>query len=148
MNRRVKSHAVMVASLAALFASGVVIGRFTAPAEPIAISSLSKPEPWADAAARSLTADLQLDANQQQQITVILESVGNDLGEDQERALFTMHLRMLRLHDTIAAELPLSGVQSARLETSRAKLKDLIIGRFPQNVSGDPRLALEPLPGN
>ena len=31
MNQRLKTHAVMAASLVALFASGVVIGRLTAP---------------------------------------------------------------------------------------------------------------------
>jgi hypothetical protein len=55
-----------------------------------------------------------------------------------------MHLRMLRVHDTIAAELPLSSAQSARLATSRAKLKNLIIERFPQRVSENPKMALEP----
>lgn len=148
MNQRLKTHAVMAASLVALFASGVVIGRLTAPEPPVAAAAAPKGEPWAAAASRTLAADLQLDATQRQQIDDILALVGSDLGEDQESALFTMHLRMLRVHDTIAAELPLSAAQSARLASSRAKLKGLIIGRFPQRVSENPKLALEPSTGN
>jgi hypothetical protein len=148
MNKRLKTHAVLVASLAGLFASGVLIGRLTAPAPPVAAAATAKAGPWADAASRTLTADLQLDATQRQRIDKILAPVGSDLREDQESALFTMHLRMLRVHDTIAAELPLSAAQSARLATSRTKLKNLIIGRFPQRVSENPKLALEPISGN
>lgn len=148
MNQRLKTHAVMAASLAALFASGVLIGRLTAPDPPVAAAAASKVEPWAAAASRTLAADLQLDATQRQRLDEILAPVGSDLREDQESALFTMHLRMLRVHDTIAAGLPLSAAQSARLASSRAKLKDLIIGRFPQKVSGNPKLALEPSSGH
>ncbi len=144
MNQRLKTHAVLAGSLAALFASGVMIGRLTAPDLPVAAAATAKAGPWAEAASRTLTADLQLDATQRQRIDEILAPVGSDLGEDQESALFIMHLRMLRVHDTIAAELPLSAAQSARLASSRAKLKGLIIGRFPQRVSANPKLVLEP----
>ncbi len=148
MNQRLKTHAVMAASLASLFVSGVVIGRLTAPDPPVAAAATANAGPWAEAASRTLTADLQLDATQQQRIDAILAPVGSELGEDQESALFTMHLRMLRVHDTIAAELPLSATQSARLASSRAKLKGLIIGRFPQRVSENPKLALDASTGN
>jgi hypothetical protein len=143
MNPRIKTHAVLVASLAALFVSGVVIGRLTSPAAPVAAAPPDKAASWAEAASRTLTADLQLDAALQQQIKDVLTPVGTALNEDQESALFTMYLRMLRVHDTIAAEIPLSSRQSTRLAASRAKLKGLIIGRFPQRVSENPNLALD-----
>jgi len=144
MNPRLKTHAILAASLAALFASGVVIGRFTAPAQPVAGTPPAKAASWAESASRTLAADLQLDASQQQRIDDILAPVGASLHEDQENALFTMYLRMLRVHDTIASEIPLSASQSTRLAASRAKLKGLIIERFPQRVSENPKLALDP----
>jgi Spy/CpxP family protein refolding chaperone len=147
MNQRFKIHAVMAASLTALFVSGVVIGRLTAPAPPVSPALSAKAASWTEAASRTLAADLQLDAAQQQQINAIIAPVGTALNEDQESALFTMYLRMLRVHDTISAEMKLSSAQSAHLAASRAKLKNLIIGRFPQKVSENPKLALEPSSG-
>jgi hypothetical protein len=148
MNPRLKIHAVLAASLAALFVSGVVIGRLTAPAPPAAAAPTAKAASWTESASRTLAADLKLDADQQQRIDAILTPIGASLGEDQESALFTMYLRMLRVHDTIAAEMKLSPSQSMRLAASRAKLKGLIIERFPQKVSENPKLALEPSSGD
>lgn len=144
MNPRFKTHAILAVSLAALFVSGVVIGRLTAPASPGAGAPPAKAASWAESASRTLSSDLQLDASQQRRIDDILTPVGASLDEDQETALFTMYLRMLRVHDTIASEIPLSARQSARLAASRAKLKGLIIERFPQRVSENPKLALDP----
>lgn len=143
MNPRLKSHAVLAASLAALFASGLVIGRLTAPASTTTAPP-ARAASWAESASRTLAADLRLDASQQQKIDAILAPVGTAIHDDQESALFTMYLRMLRLHDTISTEIPLSAAQSARLAASRAKLKGLIIERFPQKVSENPKLALDP----
>jgi hypothetical protein len=144
MSQRLKIHAVLTASLAALFVSGVVIGRLTAPVPPAATATTAETKSWTEAASRTLATDLQLDAGQQQSIAAILTPVGTALHEDHESALFTMYLRMLRVHDTIAAEMQLSSAQSLRLAASRAKLKSLIIERFPQRVSENPKLALDP----
>lgn len=143
MNPRLKSHAVLAASLAALFASGLVIGRLTAPASTTTAPP-ARTASWAESASRTLAADLRLDASQQQKIDAILAPVGTAIHDDQESALFTMYLRMLRVHDTISTEIPLSAAQSARLAASRAKLKGLIIERFPQKVTENPKLALDP----
>ena len=148
MIRRFKSHVLLAASLAVLFASGLVIGRLTAPAPTVASTPPADDGSWMEAASRALAADLQLDAAQQQRIDGILAPVGTALGEDMESASFTMHLRLLQVHDTIAAEVPLSAAQSARLAASRAKLKGLIIGRFPERVAQNPALASEPASGN
>lgn len=144
MNPRLKTHAVLAASLAALFASGIVIGRLTVAAPPAAAPPAAKTGSWAESASRTLAADLRLDASQQEKIDAILAPVGTAIHDDQESALFTMYLRMLRVHDTISTEIPLSAAQSARLAASRAKLKGLIIERFPQRVSENPKLALDP----
>jgi hypothetical protein len=144
MNPRLRNQTILAVSLAALFASGVIIGRLTAPASPAASAPTAQASSWAETASRTLANDLQLDESQQQGLDRILVSVGESLGDDQETALFTMYLRMLRVHDTISAGIPLSEAQSSRLAASRAKLKGLIIERFPQKVSENPKLALDP----
>jgi hypothetical protein len=144
MNPLTKSRALLAASLATLFVSGVVIGRFTAPSSPAAALPASAKATWAESASRNLAADLQLDSAQRQRIDQLLAPVGESLHDDQENALFTMYLRMLRVHDTISTEIQLSAAQSARLAASRAKLKGLIIERFPQRVSGNLELSMDP----
>ena len=59
---------------------------------------------------------------------------------DQERALFQMHLRLLELHDTLAKEGAMSTQQLKRLGLSRAKLKELIIRKFPRMVRENPTM--------
>lgn len=143
MTPALKSQTLLVASLAALFASGLVIGRLTAPAPPAATAPPTPTSSWAETAAATLVSDLQLDASQAKQLGTLLTPVGTALTTDQTSALFTMHLRLLRVHDSIAAEVRLTAAQAARLAASRAKLKTLIISRFPQMVSQNPTLALD-----
>lgn len=147
MNSRIKMHAVLAASLAALFVSGIAIGRLTARGAPAAAKPVQSTT-WADAASGTLAADLQFDASQQQQADAILAAVGSALNEDKENALFTMYLRMLKVHDAIDSGVTLSAAQSARLAASRGRLKNLIIERFPQKLSQSALLALEPSSGN
>ncbi|MFZ9936705.1 MAG: hypothetical protein ACO3JG_06555 [Luteolibacter sp.] len=147
MNSQIKTHALLAASLAALFISGMTIGRLTAPGAPVAATP-AETRSWAQAASGRLAADLELDTVQQQQADKILATVSRAIDEDKEKALFTMYLRMLRVHDAIDAGVTLSAAQSARLSASRARLKSLILERFPQRVSQDPLLALDPSTGN
>lgn len=148
MNSRIKMHAVLAASLVALFISGIAIGRLTARGAVSAAAKPAQTTSWTEAASGSLAADLQFDAAQQQQADAILAAVGSALNEDQENALFTMYLRMLKVHDAIESGVTLSAAQSTRLAASRGRLKNLIIERFPQKVSQSAILALEPSSGN
>jgi hypothetical protein len=139
-------YGILVLSLLGLFASGLWIGRMTSPrpeqAAQTAVDTPSGPDAWVAAASRGLANDLQLDDAQQQQVRQKLNPVAAAIFSDQERALFQMHLRLLELHDTLAKEGSLNAQQIKRLATSRAKLKNLIIRKFPRLVRENPSLAL------
>lgn len=146
MKKLITSRAVLGLSLVALFASGIGIGRMTAPgsrqaARP-AMRFPANPETWVDAASRALVKDLKLDPAQQQKVQQQLDPVATAIFSDQERALFQMHLRLLELHDTLAATGNLNPVQGTRLAASRAQLRELIIRKFPRLVRGNPSLAI------
>jgi len=130
-----KTYGILALSLLALFGSGIVTGRLTARRPP------PPAETWLDTASRGLVRELKLSADQERQVREQLLPVSAELHADQERALFQMHLRLLLFHDSLAASGTLSGEQAKRLGLSRAKLKSLIIGRFPDKVRGNPVLA-------
>ena len=146
MKRFVQRYGILGLSLLALFASGVGIGRHTAPkpqpVAPPAVETSSSSEAWVAAASRSLVRDLQLDAAQELKVQQLLEPVAVAIYTDQERALFQMHLRLLELHDTLAKQGSLDQRQLRHLAASRAKLKDLIIRKFPRSVRSNPSLAI------
>lgn len=146
MKKNFKTNGILVLSLGALFASGVAIGRLTAPGvrnpESPATAAPADAEAWMAAASRGLVKDLQLDEDQQQVVRAKLEPVATALFSDQKRALFQMHLRLLEFHDTLAGTRTLTEQQGMRLAVSRAKLKDLIIRKFPTLVRGNPSLAI------
>lgn len=147
MKRFIRNYGVLGLSLITLFASGISIGRFSArrPPSPVApaIDVAGGPASWVALASRGLIRDLDLDDTQQQQVRQRLEPVAQALYGDQERTLFQMHLRLLMLHDTLAKDGCLTEPQKVRLAHSRAKLKDLIIQKFPSMVCGNPSLAIE-----
>jgi len=95
------------------------------------------------AASQGLVRELGLSPDQQRQVRDQLVPVSAALYADQERALFQMHLRLLLFHDSLAASGVLDPKQAKRLAASRAKLRSLIVGRFPDMVRGDPVLAAE-----
>lgn len=150
MKRFLHHYGVLGLSLITLFASGISIGRFSArrPPSPVApaLDVAGGPASWVTLASRGLVRDLALDDAQQRQVRQQLEPVAQALYGDQERTLFQMHLRLLMLHDTLAKEGGLTEPQQARLAHSRAKLKDLIIQKFPSMVRGNPSLAIESNP--
>ncbi|MBN8460416.1 MAG: hypothetical protein J0M04_21515 [Verrucomicrobia bacterium] len=146
MKQIFKTYGILALSLVALFASGIVTGRLTAPKSgnvPPATVDTRIPGDWLDSASRALVRELDLNADQTRQVREQLVPVSAALHEDQERAMFQMHLRLLMFHDTLGASGTLSPAQTARLAASRAKLKSLIIGRFPDMVRGNPVLAGE-----
>ena len=140
-----KTYGILALSLLALFGSGIVTGRLTArrsqPPAETATSDPKTPGVWLDTASRGLVRELKLSADQERQVREQLLPVSAELHADQERALFQMHLRLLLFHDSLAASGTLSEEQAKRLGLSRAKLKSLIIGRFPDKVRSNPVLA-------
>lgn len=146
MKQIFKTYGILALSLGALFASGIVTGRLTAPKTgkiAPAASEMRTPGDWLDTASRGLVRELGLNDQQARQVREQLVPVSAALHDDQERAMFQMHLRLLMFHDTLSASGTLSPAQTARLAASRAKLKSLIIGRFPDMVRGNPVLAGE-----
>jgi hypothetical protein len=150
VKRLLHSYGILGLSLLALFASGVIIGRLTAPsprqAPPPAVSVPADADAWVAAASRGLVKDLQLDETQQQLVRRQLDPVAGAIFADQERALFQMHLRLLELHDSLAKTGSLSDPQLTRLGQSRAKLKELIIRKFPRMVRENPTLVISENP--
>lgn len=150
MKRILQSYGIIALSLLALFGSGVFVGRMTAPvkhetaARPAA--SPADADAWVANASRGLVRDLQLDEAQQGVVKQHLETVAAYIFGDQERALFQMHLRLLELHDTLAKDGTLDGSQLQRLARSRAKLKELIILKFPRMVRENPSLVISEKP--
>lgn len=146
MKRFLQHYGVLGLSLLALFASGVGIGRYAVPkpqpVTPPVVETSASSEAWVAAASRGLVRDLQLDASQELKVRQHLEPVAVAIYTDQERALFQMHLRLLELHDTLAKQVSLDARQLGHLAASRAKLKDLIIRKFPSSVRANPSLAI------
>lgn len=150
MKRLLQSYGILGLSLLALFASGLIIGRMTAPSpRQAAAPAASIPvdaDAWVAAASRGLVKDLQLDETQQQLVRRQLDPVAGAIFADQERALFQMHLRLLELHDSLAKTGSLNDPQLTRLGQSRAKLKELIIRKFPRMVRQNPTLVISENP--
>ena len=146
MKQIFKAYGILAVSLVALFASGVFTGRLTAPKSvkiaPATTDTRASGD-WLDTASCALVRELGLNDEQARQVREQLVPVSAALHEDQERAMFQMHLRLLMFHDTLSSSGTLSPAQTARLAASRAKLKSLIVGRFPDMVRGNPVLAGE-----
>jgi hypothetical protein len=146
VKRHLQSYGILVLSLLALFASGIFIGRMTAPvSRQIAAPANAVPsdaDAWVAAASGKLANDLNLDDAQRLMVRQQLDPVAQSIFADRERALFQIHLRLLELHDTLAKQGSLSDPQLKRLAASRTKLRELIIRTFPRQVRENPSLAI------
>lgn len=138
--------ALLLLSVLVLFGSGLWVGRLTAPRPAVVSRPLMEagPEQWALEARRRLTAELSLTPAQQERLASELAATGTALFDDQERGLFQMHLRLLKLHDTMTTTAEWQPAQLKQLKKSRAQLRDLIISRFPVMIKNEAALAGEP----
>ncbi len=147
MKRFFQTYGTLCFSLSVLFASGIFIGRMTSPkvgkSATTQAEAIVTVDAWIAAASRSLVNDLKLDANQQTKLQEHLTPAAEAIFSDRERALFQMHLRLLGLHDHFVKDVSMSDSQLKRLASSRAKLKELIITKFPNSVRQNPSLALQ-----
>jgi hypothetical protein len=140
------THLRIFLCLAVILAAGFGLGRLTAPAPPK--TAMAAPPPaetdWTARASSRLVASLGLDETQTQRVETALQPLARELEQDRETTLFKMHLRLLRFHDTLAAEQgDWSPTQLRKLQASRSELKSLILRRFPAQVRSNPEMAVD-----
>lgn len=134
MNRTLQRGKVALALLV-LFASGIGLGWFgrelgKAPAQ-LAAAAESPPAAaanWTKRAMATLSRELHLTAEQEQQIRPLLRQTAVSLDLDRERALFQLHLQVLRVHDAMRPHLRPD--QLPALEQMRLRLQQDIKRRF------------------
>ena len=140
------THLRIFLCLAVILTAGFGLGRLTAPAAPKIAMAASPPaeSDWTARASSRLVASLGLDEAQTKQVEASLRPLATELEQDRETTLFKMHLRLLRFHDTLAAEQDdWSPAQMRKLQASRSELKSLILRRFPAQVRSNPEMAVD-----
>ena len=147
MNRTLQRAKVALALLVIL-ASGIGVGWFAGEARrmpsespPAAGSIPPAAALWTDRALKTLSQELHLTAAQEQQIRPVLQDASVKMDLDRERALFQLHLQVLKVHDEM---LPfLRPEQVPALERMRQRLQQDIKRRFA-NLLND---SAQPIPG-
>ena len=111
MNRTLQRGKVALALLVIL-ASGIALGWYghdvrKAPgaANPPANNTADAARHWTERAMVTLGQELQLTAEQEQKIRPLLQEVSRKMDLDRERALFQLHLQVLRVHDELRPQL-------------------------------------------
>lgn len=134
MNRTLQRAKVALALLI-IFASGVGLGWFARDAHKQ--QSATSPPPgllanaaqhWTDRAMTTLSRELHLTAKQQLDIRPLLDETSGKLALDRERALFQLHLQVLKVHDEMRSHLQPDQVPA--LDRMRARLLEDIKCRF------------------
>jgi len=134
MNRNLQRGKVAVALLMIL-AGGITLGWYghdvrnppPAPSPPPANSSEAANH-WTDRAMLTLSRELQLSTEQQQKIRPLLQESSRKMDLDRERALFQLHLQVLRVHDELRPHLLPD--QAPALERMSLRLREDIKLRF------------------
>ncbi|MEI7956119.1 MAG: hypothetical protein WCJ66_13200 [Verrucomicrobiota bacterium] len=134
MNRNLQRGQVAVALLVIL-ASGIAVGWYghevrnppLAPAPPPS-NSAEAASHWTDRAIVTLGRELQLSTEQQKKIRPVLQEASRKMDLDRERALFQLHLQVLRVHDELRPHLQPD--QLPPLERMSLRLREDIKQRF------------------
>ena len=134
MNRTLQRGKVALALLVIL-ASGIGLGWFAHAARklppettPPTGNPTETASHWTDRAMTTLTRELHLTAEQQRQIHPLLQEASGKLDLDRERALFQLHMQVLKVHDEMRPHLQPDQVPA--LERMRLRLQDDIKRRF------------------
>ena len=134
MNRNLQRGKVALALLV-IFASGIGVGWFgrdarKGPVEafPPAANNTEAANHWTDRALKTLSQELKLTAEQEQKIRPLLQEASRKMDLDRERALFQLHLQVLRVHDELRPHLRPEQVPA--LERMRVRLQQDIKRRF------------------
>ena len=134
MNRTLQRAKVALALLV-IFASGIGLGWFTRDAQkppadptPPADNQAAAASHWTDHAMTTLTRELHLTADQQRDIRPLLQDASGKLDLDRERALFQLHLQVLKVHDDMRPFLQPDQLHA--LDRMKARLQDDIKRSF------------------
>jgi hypothetical protein len=134
VNRTLQRGKVALALLV-IFASGIGLGWFGREArkppnvaQPPAGGAPVAAGQWTDRAMTTLSKELQLTAGQQQEIRPLLQQAAGKMDLDRERALFQLHLQVLKVHDDMRPLLQPDQVPA--LERMRLRLRQDIKRRF------------------
>lgn len=125
---------LLAVALLAIFAGGFGTGWFghragqaVAPSPPVAAGPVAA-SGWTDRALVTLTAELGLDPAQVAAIRPLLNDAAGRMDLDKERALFQLHMQVLKAHDEMRPHL--RPAQLPALERMRERLKNDITRRF------------------
>ena len=134
MNRTLQRGKVALALLVIL-ASGIAVGwygheiRKTSVEEPPRMNNTADAAThWTDRAMVTLSHELQLTPEQQQKVRPVLQEASRKMDLDRERALFQLHLQVLRVHDELRPHLRPDQVSA--LERMSLRLRQDIKLRF------------------
>jgi hypothetical protein len=95
---------------------------------------------WTDEMLARLVDDLDLTPVQVTDVRRQLSSTARQMQHDRDRAMFQIHVQILKLHDDLGNLV--TADQKPRLERSRREVLESIRQKFPQFLS-DPALAPE-----
>ena len=131
MNRTLQRGKVALALLV-IFASGIGLGWYgrevRKPAFEGPVQSNNSASHWTDRAVATLSQELKLTAEQEKEIRPLLQEASRKMDVDRERALFQLHLQVLRVHDEMRSHLRPD--QLPALERMRVRLQQDIKNRF------------------
>lgn len=134
MNRTLQRGKVALALLV-IFASGIAVGWYGHDARKAAIdtappanNSADAARHWTERAMSTLSQELQLTAEQERKIRPLLQEASRKMDLDRERALFQLHLQVLRVHDEMRHQLRPDQVPA--LDRMRVRLQQDIKRRF------------------
>ena len=134
MNRTLQRGKVALALLVIL-ASGIAVGWYgrevrkpSVDTNAAAIPAADAASHWTDRAMITLSQELQLTAEQAQQIRPVLQEASRKMDLDRERALFQLHLQVLKVHDELRPHLRPDQVPA--LQRMSLRLQEDIKSRF------------------
>lgn len=118
-------------ALAAIFLSGQAIGWLLAVRSSEAHQEVpSDPERWQEYMLARLREELKLTPEQEEPVRQRLAETAQRMQRDRDRALFQIHLQLLKLHDELGPTL--TPDQQKTLAESRRKLTQSIRQKFPK----------------
>ena len=142
VKRFLHRYGLITVCLGVLFASGIAAGyrwgqHHTARAVvPATDSPDLTPEQWGENAAAALQKDLDLSAEQTDNVRGSIAGPARQIFEEKQRGNLKIHLRLLEAHDTLARDAGLTDKQKALLKVRREQLREHIIEKF-KSILGD-----------